>query len=337
MIYMVADDPAHGELLDQQANRELDQIIYSALAADKDEHKVKVAVQLDFRNRPDVWRRVIGQGGWAQPESAAADPATLYGFFDFVANACPADRYALILWGHSRGPFGLFTDRPFSSPMAGPFAQDSEQTYIAQTLTLKELRVALRTARESLNQRVDIIAFKDCFMSTLETAYELEDSADYIIASPQIVPIEGWPYREIFTALAANPEDPEKASRGLVKALKDHYSHKANRHGLKDVPFTLMSTGKLTNVNQPLRSLVTALVPAIEKRGTTIRNALRGAKRADSALLDVSDLCRRLKERGDKQLGRAADGETNVGALKEGRQAASASHVRWRQRVLLSF
>ena len=32
MIYMVADDPAHGELLDQQANRELDEIILTAAA-----------------------------------------------------------------------------------------------------------------------------------------------------------------------------------------------------------------------------------------------------------------------------------------------------------------
>src|ERR1700730_8843115 len=92
MIYMVADDPAHGELLDQQANRELDEIIFAAIAVEKDNRKVNVAVQLDFRNRPDVWRRVIGKGAWVQPESAAADPATLYGFFDWVARECPADR-----------------------------------------------------------------------------------------------------------------------------------------------------------------------------------------------------------------------------------------------------
>ena len=33
MIYMIADDPAGGVLLDQQANRELDQIVHGALAA----------------------------------------------------------------------------------------------------------------------------------------------------------------------------------------------------------------------------------------------------------------------------------------------------------------
>ena len=47
-------------------------------------------------------------GGWE----------TLYGFFEWAQRMCPADRYALLLWGHSRGPFGLFTDAPFSSGSA---------------------------------------------------------------------------------------------------------------------------------------------------------------------------------------------------------------------------
>jgi len=107
MIYMVADDPAAGELLDQQANRELDQITFAALSTGDGEvsEKLRVAVQVDFRSQPDVWRRIIGEGAWVQPESAAADPATLYGFFGWVKEKCPADRYMLILWGHSRGPW----------------------------------------------------------------------------------------------------------------------------------------------------------------------------------------------------------------------------------------
>ena len=121
MIYMIADDPAGGALLDQQANRELDQIVHGALSVNRDQ--LYVAVQLDFRSQPDVWRRVIGEGAWLQPESDAADPETLYGFFEWAQRMCPADRYALILWGHSRGPFGLFTDAPFSSALSGLFAK----------------------------------------------------------------------------------------------------------------------------------------------------------------------------------------------------------------------
>jgi len=57
---------------------------------------------------------------------------------------------------------------------------------------------------------VDIVLFKECFMSTLETAFEL-DHARFMIASQGKVPRLNWPYKELFRCLAEN-EDPEKAA-----------------------------------------------------------------------------------------------------------------------------
>jgi len=88
MIYMVADDPQGGQLLDQFAHRELDQIVYGTGAADKNDN-LYVAVQVDFRSQPFVWRRIIREGSWMQPESDAADPITLYGFFKWATRMCP--------------------------------------------------------------------------------------------------------------------------------------------------------------------------------------------------------------------------------------------------------
>ena len=301
MIYMIADDPAGGALLDQQANRELDQIIHATLSSNS--KQLYVAVQIDFRSQPDVWRRVVGEGAWVQPESNAADPDTLYGFFEWAARMCPADRYLLILWGHSRGPFGLFTDAPFSSPLTGIFASPDPWTYVAQTLTLKELRTALRHARECLNQEVDIIAFKDCFMSTLETAYELKDAATYLIASTDIVPVEGWPYTRMFDQLTRQP-DAKLAAKGVVKELQQHYQVAANRHGRPHVPFTLLDTSKVSDVTEPLRAIATKLSTEISRGngGEPFRKALTtSAAQADPALVDVNALCRKIKRLGLKQ------------------------------------
>ena len=184
---MVADDPQGGQLLDQQAVREMDQITKAALSV-KNPEDLHVALQVDFRTLPGVWRRVIGESTFVRPESDAADPATLYGFFDWAVTECPAEHYLLIFWGHSRGQFGIFGD-------PDPFE------YTAQTLTLDELGDALKAAKRSLGKAVDIIAFKDCFMATLETAYQLSGLADYLLASPGLVPVEGWPYEEMFKAL----------------------------------------------------------------------------------------------------------------------------------------
>jgi hypothetical protein len=301
MIYMIADDPSGGALLDQQANRELDQIIHATLSANS--QQLYVAVQIDFRSQPDVWRRVVGEGAWLQPESNAADPDTLYGFFDWTSRMCPADRYMLILWGHSRGPFGLFTDSPFSSPLAGLFGSPDPWTYVAQTLTLKELRTALRHARECLNQEVDVIAFKDCFMSTLETAYELEDTASYLIASPDIVPVEGWPYVRMLDQLS-RLSDAKLAAKAVVRELQHHYQTAANRHGRPQVPFTLLEISKLSDVTDPLRAIATKLATEAARgsAGEPFRKALTGAAApADPALVDVNALCRKVKRLGLKQ------------------------------------
>src|SRR4026207_992987 len=83
MVYMIADDPAGGDLLDQQANRELDEVVFATLGSDRDQ--LNAAGQVDFRSQPDVWRRIIGEGAWSQPEANSADPETLYGFFEWVA------------------------------------------------------------------------------------------------------------------------------------------------------------------------------------------------------------------------------------------------------------
>ena len=208
LIYMVADDPQGGEMLDRLAVQEMDQITKAALSVNTED--LYVALQVDFRTLPGVWRRSIGQSTFVRPESNAADPATLYGFFDWAAAECPADHYLLIFWGHSRGQFGMFGD-------SDPF------DYTAQTLTLEELRTALAAAKRSLQKPVDVIAFKDCFMANLETAYELSGLADYLLASPGLVPVEGWPYDDMFKALtdddghSKQPSGYSKRSRNTTK------------------------------------------------------------------------------------------------------------------------
>lgn len=226
LIYMVADDPQGGELLDQQAVREMDEITKAALSVQHRED-LHVAIQVDFRTLPGVWRRVIGESTFVRPEGNAAHPATLYGFFDWAATECPAEHYLLIFWGHSRGQFGMFGD-------SDPF------DYTAQTLTLDELRDALTAAKRSLGKPMDVIAFKDCFMATLETAYELTGLADYLLASPSLVPVEDWPYQTMFESLAN--KGGLDAAKGVLDALEKHYEDKDNTEPFEEVPYSLLST-----------------------------------------------------------------------------------------------
>jgi hypothetical protein len=251
-----------------------------------DQSKLHVAVQVDYRSQRDVWRRVIGEGSWRQPESDAADPETLYGFFRWAKEMCPADRYLLMFWGHSRSMFGLFTD-------ADPWE------YVAQTLTLTELRTALKAATDCIGRELDIVVFKDCYMSTLETASELKGLASYLVASQSLVPIEGWPYSKMLGTLIAHKDDPKKAGMQIVGHLEDHYSDAANREGIPKVPYALLDTSKSGMVDGALTSLVDKLVDTKATQvGKKARKAIAAAaprKPGDTSLVDVHAMCRKLK------------------------------------------
>jgi hypothetical protein len=298
LIYMVADDPRGGELLDRQAVREMDYITKAALSVENPED-LHVALQVDFRTLPGVWRRVIGHSTFIRPEGDAADPETLYGFFDWAVNACPAEHYLLIFWGHSRGQFGLFGD-------PDPFE------YTAQTLTLNELDDALRAANRSLGQAVDVIAFKDCFMATLETAYQLSGLADYLLASPGLVPVEGWPYDEMFGALTERKGDVLKKAKQLLEALRKHYEKDENKRPFKEVPYSLLSTLGAATVVAKLADLIgkdrrSAVKTNEERLRATVNEA--ATKAGDPALVDLFALVQGAAKHR-KAAGKLADKES---------------------------
>jgi hypothetical protein len=153
----------------------------------------------------------------------------LYGFFEWAATECPAEHYLLIFWGHSRAQFGMFGD-------------SDRFEYTAQTLTLDELSEALRAAKRSLEKPVDVIAFKDCFMANLETAYELSGLADYLLVSSGLVPVVGWPYDEMFQALTAGDQAPIEKAKLLLGTLEAHYQVPKNLGQQAEVPYSLLST-----------------------------------------------------------------------------------------------
>ena len=306
LIYMVADDPQGGQMLDQRAIKEMDQITKAALSIVRKDY-VRVAMQIDFRTLPGVWRRVIGESTFVRPESNAADPATLYGFFDWAASECPAEHYLLIFWGHSLGPFGLFGD-------------SDQFDYTAQTLTLEELRDALTAAKRSLQKPVDLIAFKDCFMANLEIAYELNGLANYLLASPGLVPVEGWPYEGIFNDLS--DDGALKAAERILKTLGKYYKG-PGKDPHPEVPYSLLSTEGAVPVVNALSALLGKDRTSVDKADVLLRQRLDEAARApgDKALADLGQLAGNAPAVAGASLALTASAVPQPGAQKKNLEA----------------
>lgn len=108
------------------------------------------------------------------PEGAMSAPETLRSFLDFARAFAPADSTGLIFWDHGYGP------------LEG-FGSDARED--GDRLTLFEIADALEGG-----ERLDYLCFDACLMSAVETADFLAPYAEYLIASQETEPAQGWNY-----------------------------------------------------------------------------------------------------------------------------------------------
>ena len=127
-----------------------------------------------------------------------AKPETLADFMNWGVNAYPADRYDLILWNHGGGSMlGFGADEQYSGYM----------------MRLQQLKKAF----EAVDRHFDFVGFDACLMGTVETAYMLSPFADYLIASEEMEPGNGWYYTNFVKMLLKDPEiSAEKLGRQIV-------------------------------------------------------------------------------------------------------------------------
>jgi hypothetical protein len=317
LAYTVADDKAEGAALDRSAARELKAVCDAA-----DFSQISIAAQVDFKKaergvyravltstpperdgfkdiRPDetpLWRQIkqtleksVLHVQHDRTDLNAADGGVLSDFLKFGCLECPAERYAVFFYGHAYGPMGLFYDS--SSAKRDP-----------HTLRLNDLAKSIA----HVTNRADIVVFRDCFMSTLETACQLHGTADYMIATQTVAPIAGvWPWVNFMSTLMPGASSSAVAE-SLVTQLAHFLDDEKNRHPFADVPYSLMDLSKANEVLKPLKALSDALETArsVPARATACVQAIDAARigapstpknPGDPALLDVLTLCAGLQ------------------------------------------
>lgn len=158
-------------------------------------------------------------------------PSTLTSFIQWAKQACPADRYILVLWDHGGGTTGGF---------------GSDELFGDKALSLEQLYSALHSA----NTKFDIIGFDACLMATVETAYAMEPYADYLLASEEYEPGTGWAYTNFLSRLNKNPAMDSVA---LCKLAIDDF-HKENDGG--DITLSVVDLAGIAGVYENLSNFL---------------------------------------------------------------------------------
>ncbi len=180
------------------------------------------------------------------PLASMADPETLADFIRWGVETRPAKKYALVLWDHGDGArSGLFIDELF----------DLDVMY------LYELNQALADG----GAHFDTIIIDACLMANLETAWNLKDYADWMVASEEIVPGEGTAVGQWMQQLLVYAEcDGEFLSRMVCDTTAVKYANNASAEGKTNLTWSVIDLSK-----------VNALVEAFEGVFQEVGNALR--------------------------------------------------------------
>lgn len=248
MVYMAGDDQSPNGIeyavrQDLHEMKELGSTDRVHLIAQTDEHRETSSFRYRLRkgtslrdDRLEVFRGDVNTG----------QVSTLTEFVRWSASRYPAERYALVLWGHgsghddkdvyrlarggmspriatqvARGRLGFFgATRRAMIERCGPRRGFGFDSTASDFLDNSELRRALQSICTILGKPLDLLGFDACLMATVEVGYQARDLAHVLVASQRIEPGDGWCYR---TALAGLVARPETGAEGLARDIVGAY------------------------------------------------------------------------------------------------------------------
>lgn len=197
----------------------------------------------------------LGIGCTTNLNTASTD--VLEKVIDFVQAEYSAENYGLIVWGHGTGWRGGIGEAASSKAFA---VDDTAGTYMTNA-----------AFGQSLEEKdFTIIGFDTCYGGIIETAYEIKDSAQYMIASESSIPARGWDYYSLFTAFLNTDLSAASFCDQTVTQFKNQYS------GEEKSTISVIDLSKIQEVKNRFDVFThdaASLVTSIENR-ESIRNII---------------------------------------------------------------
>jgi Clostripain family len=259
-------------------------------------------------------------------ETDCGDPATVIDFLKWAAREYPANRYALVLWNHGSGWVPTDLDRiarGVNSPSYSPgevsersssplgrvmFRSTQEKIFglpdasvraicsddgSGHSLDMIELEKVLTQGVESLGQQLNLLGMDACLMSNIEVAYQVRNLTQWVVASEENEPNNGWPYDRVLQRLVANPHAPTKElAAGIVT---DYIQSYLDVGFTGDVTQAALETGRITRVSSTMAELARRLTAHMPNAADEIWRAQRRSTHfCQATLWDIREFCDQL-------------------------------------------
>lgn len=307
---------AHNNL-DALGKRSLEQIVSVGSTSE-----VKHAVLFDGKNSAKrVLVGKAGETTIEEPleNFDSGDPVALYETVKWAFEQFPADHYGLILWSHGSGwrPEEIrrianqvrsdkkvmqkeFRDREragaaqiyslFRTSLIPILKKDTPQERAicfdngsGNSLDTIELGRVTGRIKDLTGKPLDLLGMDACLMATLEIAYQIKQTACFMVASEELVPGLSWPYDLIFGELAKNPQElPHDLAARIVHDYVDFYTKNSPKPGEGDVTKVALDLSKIDSLSTAVDGLATALLADMPNQVKRLWDAQFQTKKAES-------------------------------------------------------
>lgn len=210
MIFMNADNN-----LDQNAVKDMKEM--RAIGENTD--IANVIVMVDRENAPAVTYNITGTKQEVLTKHGEIDMGDYKVYANFVKDTIkkfPAQHYCSIIWNHGTGWKAIKR----ANGMVKGISYDEQS---GNHMSTAQIGFALKEIKKALGgNKLDLLCFDACLMQMAEVAYTVRDGADYIVASEEVEPGEGYPYKEIFSKLQKGMK-PDEMARMISRAYAESY------------------------------------------------------------------------------------------------------------------
>ncbi len=171
-----------------------------------------------------------------------ADAATLTEFLDFAYdNNKNANYYSLVLWNHGGGAV---------------LGYGGDERYDYDSLSLNDMDEAFANSHfVSEGKKFEWVGFDACLMGMIEIAELFEPYSNYLIASEELIPGDGWDY----TCLSEISDGTDFTGATAGRAIIDKYASYYDNYfwGRPEYTLSCLDLSQTTDVITNFESLIT--------------------------------------------------------------------------------
>ncbi|MCE1246181.1 MAG: clostripain-related cysteine peptidase [Firmicutes bacterium] len=202
-------------------------------------------------------------------------------FVDFVewgATEYPADRYMVIMWDHGSG----WRAKELKNSK-GICYDDTSGNHITEN----QMRDGLAQIETFLGKKIELVAMDGCQMAHIEVAYDVMNSANYLVFSEQNVPFDGLPYHLFLADLVANPT---MNGATLGTSVVDNYISYYVNQGTTDVCLSCVNLNALSPVVTAVNNFATDAMGLMTTEKANLITARDNTAVIETSSADTKDL-----------------------------------------------